>query len=234
MRLRVFSSVIKRWLFPRTGSSGRSLFSKEFYQREDESPDERFYQVPRFVRHIDDEACEALKAFYDQLLPENAALLDLMSSWVSHLPENRKWKMVSGLGMNEEELRNNPVLSDFQVRNLNIVPKLPYAEHTFDACLIAVSVQYLTQPVAVFKEIARVLVPDGLCCVSFSNRLFPTKAIRAWRTSGDAGHVGLVTSYFAESHGFEKPEFKDLSPYPGRTDPLYVVVARAKTRHQEE
>ena len=234
MRLLVFSSLIKRWLFPRTGSSGTSLFSKAFYQREDESPDEYFYEVPRFVRHIDDEACEALKAFYDQLLPDNSALLDLMSSWVSHLPENRKWKRVSGLGMNEEELRNNPVLSDVQVRNLNTIPKLPYAQHTFDACLIAVSVQYLTQPVAVFKEIARVLVPEGVCCVSFSNRLFPTKAIRAWRASGDAGHVGLVKSYFAESDRFEKPEFKDLSPYPGRTDPLYVVFARVKTRYQEE
>ena len=102
MRLLVFSSLIKRWLFPRTGSSGTTLFPKAFYQREDESPDEHFYEVPRFVRHIDDEACEALKAFYDQLLPENAALLDLMSSWVSHLPENRKWKRVSFTGEMEK------------------------------------------------------------------------------------------------------------------------------------
>ncbi len=229
MRLRIVSTLIKQWLFHRAGSSGASLFSKDFYEREDESPDEQFYEVPRFVRHIDDEACEALKKFYDRLLPDNAAILDLMSSWVSHLPGDRKWKMVSGLGMNEEELRNNPVLTDFQVRNLNTQPELPYADQTFDACLIAVSVQYLTQPVAIFREIARVLVPEGACCVSFSNRLFPTKATRAWRTSGDAGHVRLVKSYFAEAQRFEKTEFKDISPYPGRTDPLYVVVARVNS-----
>ena len=233
MRLRSVSTAIKRWLFPRAGSSGASLFSEDFFQREDESPDEHFYEVPRFVRHIDDDACEALKKFYDRLLPDNAAILDLMSSWVSHLPEDRKWSMVSGLGMNEEELRNNAVLTDFQVGNLNTHPELPYADQTFDACLIAVSVQYLTQPVAIFREIARVLVPEGACCVSFSNRLFPTKATRAWRTSGDAGHVRLVKSYFAEAQRFEKTEFKDISPYPGRTDPLYVVVARVKTRPQE-
>ena len=233
MQLRAFTTVIKQWLFPRAGSSGASLFSKDFYQREDESPDEHFYELARFVRHIDDEACEALKEFYDELLPDNAAILDLMSSWVSHLPGDRKWKIVSGLGMNEEELRNNPVLTDFQVGNLNTHPELSYADRTFDACLIAVSVQYLTQPVAIFREIARVLVPEGACYVSFSNRLFPTKATHAWRTSGDAGHVRLVKSYFAEAKRFQEPEFKNISPYPGRTDPLYVVVARVKTRPQE-
>ena len=205
-----------------------TLFPKEFFQREDETPDEHFYRMPRLVRHIDDEACEALARFYDQMLPENAALLDLMSSWVSHLPKERLWRKVSGLGMNEEELKENPVLTDFQVKNLNTDPELPYEGQTFDACLIAVSMQYLTNPIEVFKEIARVLVPEGVCCVSFSNRMFPTKAVAAWRMAGDEDHARLVETYFIESLGFQTPEFKDISPNPGRTDPLFVVMAKAK------
>ena len=224
--------MIKNLLFPEVNLLTIPPFPNKNFQREDESPDENFYEIPRFERHIDDEACEALTKFYDQLLPENFAILDLMSSWVSHLPKERKWKTVSGLGMNEEELRNNPVLDDFQVRNLNTKPELPYADHKFNACLIALSVQYLTQPLAVFREIARVLVPAGVCCVSFSNRLFPAKAVRAWRMTDDMDHVKLVRSYFKESQNFQEPEFRNISPFPGRSDPLYVVVAKRDQQYR--
>ncbi len=104
-----------------------------------------------------------------------------MSSWVSHLPDHKHYSRVSGHGMNQIELQNNTQLTDFHIQNLNTEQQLPYGDEEFDLCTIAVSVQYLTSPVQVFKEIYRVLKPNGTCCVSFSNRMFPTKAILAWR-----------------------------------------------------
>lgn len=202
-----------------------SQFGPEHFARIDESEDTAFYVQPRFVTHIDDEACNALAEWYQANLPEGGDILDLMSSWVSHLPP-KTFGRISGLGMNGDELSANPRLTDYAVHDLTANPSLPYDDASFDACLIAVSVQYLTHPFGVFAEIARILRPGGICAVSFSNRMFPTKAIALWRAMDDVGHAKLVGHYFVEAGGFEQPEFTDISPHPGETDPLYLVTAR--------
>ncbi len=201
-------------------------FEPEYFARRDNADDAEFYVPPRLVHHLDQPARDALTDFYRRTIPADARVLDLMSSWVSHLPDDAGYATVAGLGMNRAELDANPRLTDRVVQNLNSDPRLPYGDDSFDACLIALSVQYLTDPLAVFAEIARVLAPSGVCAVSFSNRCFPTKAVAIWQALDDPGHAGLVVTYFRRTPGFGEPAFDDLSPDP-RTDPLFVVSARA-------
>ena len=198
----------------------------ENFTRQDESDDALFYAEARLVTHIDEAACAALAESFRKLLPGGGDLLDLMSSCVSHLPADVAYGRVCGLGMNQVELDANPRLTDTVIHDLTSDARLPFADGGFDGCMITVSVQYLTRPVAVFGDIARVLKQDAPCAVSFSNRCFPTKAVAVWRSLGDTDHARLVGHYFTETGRFETPEFADLSPDPGRTDPLYMVTAR--------
>ncbi len=146
-----------------------------------------------------------------------------MSSWVSHLPPEIAYASVTGLGMNAAELARNPRLTSVVVQNLNERPALPFEDAAFDAALICVSIQYLTQPVEVARELARVVRPGGSLVVTFSNRCFPTKAVAVWRATDDRGHVALVERYFEAAGGWEAPEAIVAS---GRGDPLYAVIAR--------
>lgn len=203
-------------------------FPREYFQRIDESDDGQFYTTARKVVHIDDGAIQALREQFAVLLPENGTLLDLMSSWRSHLPEALKPKRVVGLGMNAEEMADNPQLDRYTVQNLNLNPMLPYEDDAFDGAFCTVSVQYLTQPTAVFSEVRRVLKPGGIFIVSFSNRCFPTKAVAVWQGTGDRAHLALVTAYFEQSGGWE-----DVTAWqkPGKGwlaqgDPLYIVHGR--------
>lgn len=196
----------------------------QFFRREDMSSDRFFYEVPRFVTHIDDATIEALTSFYREAVPPGSRVLDLMSSWVSHLPSDVEFARVAGLGMNEEELRNNPRLTDLAVHDLNAAPALPYEDASFDVALCAVSVQYLTSPVEVFREVGRVLAPGGTFAVTFSHRMFPTKAVEVWRQLGAADRVRLVASYFGMAGNFGEPIFVDRSPEG--VDPLWCVVAQ--------
>ena len=167
-----------------------------------------------------------LKGFYRSLLKDGDSVLDLMSSWVSHLPEDINYSKVSAQGMNKVELEANPQLTDFIVQNLNTNQVLPYGNKEFDLCTIAVSVQYLTSPVRVFGEIARVLKPNGKCCVSFSNRMFPTKAILAWRMSSNEDHCNLVTQYFKKTEMFAEVKVERLVEENGYYDPLFAVIGK--------
>ncbi len=203
-----------------------SPFERSHFNREDETGDELFYSEARLVTHVDDDAIEALGLHYRKSLPEGGAWLDLMSSWISHYPQGMQSARVSGLGMNEEELAVNLQLDDYVVHDLNADPVLPYETESFDAITIAVSVQYLQRPVLVFREISRVLNPGGICMVSFSNRCFPTKAIRLWLGTDDATHIQIVGAYFHFAKGYTSPQAIDISPNPGETDPMIVVQAR--------
>jgi SAM-dependent methyltransferase len=194
------------------------------FRRADESPDRAFYAAPRFVTHIDDGAIAAVTALYRELLPAGGAVLDLMSSWVSHLPDDVAYTRVAGLGMNAAELAANPRLTDWCVQDLNAEPRLPYADAAFDGAGCCVSVQYLTQPAAVFREVARVLRPGAPFVVTFSNRCFPTKAVAAWQALDDAAHLELVATYLAVAGGFGPAEVR--AHRPRRGDPLWGVVAR--------
>ena len=201
----------------------------QFFAKEDSSDDSLFYEIPSLVTHIDDNACMVLKSFYRSLLKDEDSVLDLMSSWVSHLPEDINYSKVSGQGMNKVELEANPQLTDFIVQNLNINQVLPYGDEEFDLCTISVSVQYLTSLVRVFGEFASVLKPNGKCCVSFSNRMFPTKAILAWRLSSNEDHCNLVSQYFKKTEMFAEVKVERLVEENGYYDPLFALIGQKKS-----
>jgi len=204
----------------------RGPLPTSLFRRADESPDAVFYQTPRFVMHIDDEAIAAVTRLYREYFPTGGAVLDLMSSWVSHLPADVSYRRVVGLGMNADELAANRRLERFVVQDLNADPRLPFADAEFDAAAICVSVDYLIRPVEVLRECGRVLVPGGPLVVTFSNRCFPTKVIAAWQMLDDGGHQMLVERYFAEAGNWRAVERLDRSPRDG-IDPLYAVVGRS-------
>ncbi len=195
-----------------------------YFQRQDERADEDFYTTPRLVVHIDDGAIRALTALLAKVLPPQGTYLDLMSSWRSHLPAELAPTRVVGLGMNAAEMADNQQLDEHLVHNLNENPTLPFADEEFDAAICTVSVQYMTQPLAVFREVNRILKPSGLFVVSFSNRCFPTKAVATWLAGGDREHLGLVQHYFAAAGNWR--ESKAAVNTPHNADPLYVVWAQ--------
>jgi SAM-dependent methyltransferase len=207
---------------------GDGLMPPAAYAREDESGDDAFFLVPRKVVHIDDGAIDALGRLYADVLPAGGRLLDLMSSWRSHLPEGFRAAEVVGLGMNAEEMADNPQLTRFAVHDVNREPRLPFGDAEFDGATCAVSVQYLVHPLRVFREVARVLRPGAPFVVAFSNRCFPTKAVAAWLYADDEQHVALVRSYFEGAGGFVDVKDEDRSP-GGYGDPLYAVWGRAGT-----
>ena len=194
-------------------------FEPGHFARVDETDDRLFYTMPRLVRHIDDGACAALTGYFAQTLPAGGVILDLMSSYASHLPEGPPFQAVIGLGMNAAEMAANPQLTGAIIQDLNKAQRLPFADAVFDACVLSVSVQYLIEPVAVFNDVGRVLKPDAPLIVSFSNRCFPTKAVAIWRGLDDADHARLIALYLAQTARFAEPEFQDLSPPRGAGDP---------------
>lgn len=204
-----------------------------FYPQ-DGRPDAQFYAGPRLVDHIDRTAIGEVSALYGRLIPKGARVLDLMASWHSHLPSELDPAAFTGLGMNRQELDANPALTERVVHDLNLEPTLPFPDAAFDAVVCTVSVEYLTQPFAVFREIARVLAPGGRLIVSFSNRWFPTKAIRLWEGIHEFERPGLVLEYLLESGLFAELETWSLRGLPRpaddkyadrllRSDPIYAV-----------
>ena len=193
----------------------------EAFAKIDPSNDDAFYSVPRFVTHIDTSAVRALSLFYEAALPMDGVVLDLMSSWVSHLPSSFSGRVI-GHGMNAEELAANQQLTDFFVQNLNLQPELPVAEGSFDAALCCVGVQYLARPHEVFSDVARVLRPGAPFIISFSNRCFPAKAVAVWRALDGRGHADLVTLYLHNA-GFQRIERHVLCDGTSG-DPLTAIV----------
>ena len=203
-------------------SSMTGSFPPGFLDRLDSGSDAAFYAAPRLVTHIDDAAIAAVGALYDEL-GIRGRVLDLMSSWISHFrttPES-----LVGLGMNARELEANAELRERVVQDLNVDPRLPFDTDSFDHVVCCVSIDYLVRPLEVFTEVARVLRPGGLFVCTFSNRCFPTKAIRGWLQTDDAGRIGIVRRYFGLTEGFESPvdEFRVAPRFFG--DPLYAVWA---------
>ncbi len=195
------------------------------FDKLDTGDDLMFYAPPRLVTHIDDTATAALTEFYRSVLPAGGRLIDLMSSWVSHLPPEQAYAGVVGHGMNSTELSANPRLSHWFIQNLNEDPALIFDDDAFEAALCCVGVQYLQQPLSVFKEVRRILAPGAPFIVSFSNRCFPTKAVAVWRALELRGHVALVKLYLERS-GFGHLTVDVLAD--GRSgDPLVAVTGRA-------
>ncbi len=200
---------------------------EDAFRRTDEAPDEEFYLTPRLVTHIDERAIAAVTQLYQEFFPPGGEILDLMSSWVSHLPPEVVYRRVIGLGMNEVELRRNERLDAYMVQNLNANPELPFGEAEFDGAGICVSIDYLTRPVEVLREVGRVLKADAPLIVTFSNRCFPTKAVEIWHRLDDQGHMKLVEDYFQEAGNFRNIRSLDRSPRRVFSDPLYAVVAES-------
>ena len=193
------------------------------FAKADPSPDPLFYAEPRLVTHIDDAAVATVTELYRGLLPAGGAILDLMSSWVSHLPAEVAYAGVTGLGMNAAELAANPRLDRRLVQDLNADPILPLPDRSFDAACICVSVQYLQRPVEVFAELARVLRPGAPLVVTFSNRCFPTKAVAIWRALDGAGQQRLMALAMRDA-GFAATE--QGASVPRRGDPIWAVIGR--------
>jgi SAM-dependent methyltransferase len=205
-------------------------FPDGFFSRHDNNDDATFYDTPRLVTHIDDGAIAMVSEMYVELGlsgPGAGHQLDLMSSWISHLPERPDALTV--LGMNAAELERNPQATACVVQDLNESPTLPFADATFDGAMCCVSVDYLVRPIEVFDEVARVLKPGRPFVCTFSNRCFPTKAIQGWSQTDDATHCTIVAEYFRRAHGFGTPTAQRRQPSAtirGR-DPLFAVWAFA-------
>lgn len=197
----------------------------EAFTKQDSGDDLAFYAPPRLVTHIDEGTVAALTAYYRKVLPANGVLLDLMSSWISHLPDDLPAAAVIGHGMNAEELAANPRLTRWFVQNLNAKPVLPLADASCDGAMCCVGIQYLQHPVEVLSDVRRVLRPGAPFVVSFSNRCFPTKAVAIWRALDTDGHAALVRLYL-ERAGFSEVEIAVLAD-GGRSDPLVAVMGRA-------
>ncbi|MBS3755839.1 MAG: methyltransferase domain-containing protein [Desulfobacterales bacterium] len=204
------------------------------FARDDETDDTRFYEKPRLVTHIDDRAIETISGLYGEFLSPEMRVLDLMSSWRSHVPENARPKEMIGLGMNAREMEDNPQLTDFVIHDLNEKPQLPFADNTFDRIICTVSVEYMTRPLEIFIESARILKPGGVLIHTFSNRWFPPKVIRLWTELHEFEHMGLVMDYFLRtekftdlatfsSRGWDRPETDRYWPDMPQSDPVFAV-----------
>lgn len=215
------------------------FFSDGSFNREDQRPDPEFYQEPRFVHHLDATAREMVKNTYGRFLTDGMRVLDLMSSWESHIPERTYFDQLMGLGLNKNEMRKNADLSDFRIQDLNADATLPFASDTFDAVINTASIEYLNDPIKIFKEVWRVLRSDGYFIVTFSNRWFRTKAIQIWSELHEFERMGLVLEYFLRAGGYgdlhtysirglPRPYDDKYFPELPYSDPVYAVWGRKK------
>ncbi|MBU1191214.1 MAG: methyltransferase domain-containing protein [Gammaproteobacteria bacterium] len=211
--------------------------SGDVLARLDPREDAVFYQSPRLVQHIDATARAQITEIYSRFLQPGMRVLDLMSSWQSHLPEPLTDLQVTGLGMNAQELAENPRLSESIVHDLNVQPQLPFAAGSFDAVICTVSVEYLVQPIEVFRDIARILKPGAPFILTFSDRWFPTKAIELWSDLHAFERLGLVLDYFRRAGGFvdlgteslrglPRPEDDPYADKLAHSDPVFAVWGR--------
>lgn len=218
----------------RINGAATDFFSDEPFVRADETPDALFYGKPRFTRHLDDTAIEIVTELYGGYLEGGSRVLDLMASWESHIPEGVEPERLTGLGLNARELERNPRLSDYRVHDLNAQPTLPFGDGTFDLVICTVSVEYLTDPVGIFREVGRILKPEGMFITTFSNRWFPQKAIRIWEELHEFERMGLVCEYFIRSgvfdrirtysvRGLPRPVSDAYYPRLLLSDPVYAV-----------
>jgi SAM-dependent methyltransferase len=196
-----------------------------FFDRQDPRDDADFYAAPRFVTHIDEGAVRAVCELYDELGVPDGRVLDLMGSWISHLSRRPEGGLVV-LGMNAAEVAANPLAEEHVLHDLNRDPQLPFPDAAFDAVTCCVSIDYLIRPIAVLHEVARVLRPQGVVVITFSNRCFPTKAIRGWLLTSEADHLAIVSAYVGQAVGFGPVTAHRRTPEGWHGDPLYGVWAR--------
>mmetsp|Transcript_29301 Transcript_29301/g.32428 ORF Transcript_29301/g.32428 Transcript_29301/m.32428 type:complete len:341 (+) Transcript_29301:74-1096(+) len=220
--------LVKEW------PKDKPPFEDRDFERQDENDDGSFYAVPRLVYHIDEPAVASLTQYYRNNISAGSDILDICSSWVSHYPLEfpKTMKRISATGMNPLELKFNDQLTDFEGRNLNKDPKLPYKDNSFDAVTCVVSIDYLNKPIQILKEVHRVLRPGGKVIISQSNRCFSTKAVRMWLTMNDRQHLDLINGYLQYAGGFEPRKAFDISatmPDNSYRDPMFIIEAVKET-----
>jgi SAM-dependent methyltransferase len=201
-------------------------FPDGFFDRSDAADDGAFYALPRLVTHIDPGAIAAVGELYDELQLDGE-VLDLMGSWVSHF--KHRPSRLTVLGMNAAELDANPDAHERTVHDLNADPALPFPDGSFDAAVCCVSVDYLVHPIEVFRDVARIVRRGGTFVCTFSNRCFPTKAIRGWLATSDQEHCEIVAEYFRRSGGWSEPVMSRRTSLDARGDPLYAVWGTRRT-----
>jgi len=211
-------------------------FTPDLFERFDETDDALFYAFPRRVVHLDDGALAAVRRFFAEALPHDASLLDLMASWRSHYPEEIAPRRAVGLGLNAEEMSENPDLDAHVVHDLNRDPRIPFADAEFDAATLTVSMQYLVHPIEVFRDVRRVLRPGGRFVVVLSQRCFPPKAVKIWQQCANMRErMELGMAYFRYAGGFEDLLGVDLRPNPPPDgDPVVAVFASRAGRAERE
>ncbi len=213
------------------------MIKTEHFVRDDDRPDPVFYRKARFVNHLDSLALSTVEDLYARLIPKGSRILDLMASHDSHLRSDIEPSAVVGLGLNQEELDANPVLTETVVHDLNADPHLPFEDNEFDVVINTVSIDYVVHPVELFREVHRILKPKGLFIVVFSNRMFPPKAVYIWKTLTESQRCDLVKRYFQlaggffvegslESKGKPRPKDDKYYSYGIPSDPIYALWAR--------
>lgn len=224
----------------RWDSLATDFFAEDAFTRENEQDDSEFYQKPRFTTHLDDKALENVRSLYSKLLEPEMDVLDLMSGWKSHIPQEVKLNSLTGLALNEEEMKNNPQLTDYVIQDVNHNPRLPFEDNSFDAIICTSSVEYVTKPLELFRECARILRPNGVFINVFSNRWFPPKVVKVWTELQDFERMGLVLEYYLRTEEFNDLETYSIRGYPRPvedsyfpqvtlSDPIYAVWGKAKT-----
>ena len=194
------------------GSISREVLSRPQRRKIDESDDRLFYSFPRLVTHVDSSFLSKVTQLYRTTIPPGSTVLDLGSSWISHLPEEVEYKRVIGHGLNGAELAKNSRLDSFFIRDLNKEPDGWEIESgSVDAVVCCVSIQYFQLPERVLAECWKILRPGGVVIISFSDRMFGSKAIDAWSANTSYGRCQLVRSYFQAIEGFERIQVLDQS-----------------------
>lgn len=217
------------------------FFAETSFHRNDPRPDADFYAKNRFVHHMDARARQNLAALYKSFVQPGDKVMDLMAGWESHIPDTLEPSSIHGIGLNANELTHNPALTAHTIQDLNTNPALAFNDQEFDSAICSLSVEYLTNPIPIFKEVARVLKPGGPFIVSFSNRWFPEKAIGIWENLHEFERLGLVTEYFLtsdryeaistiSSRGYPRPGDDDYFPRLRLSDPMYAVIGRTRNR----
>jgi SAM-dependent methyltransferase len=208
------------------------------FARDQEGPDAEFYEKPRIIDHLDSLALATVEELFARLIPEGSRILDLMAGPSSHLPGELNPVAVTGVGLNQEELDANAALTDKVIHDINGDPRLPSEDELFDVALLTISVQYVTHPIEIFREVARVLKPGGLFITTFSNRMFPPKSVNIWKATNESERVELVQGYYAksdrfvvsgdfESKGKPRPEDDKYYEMGIPSDPIYAVWGKA-------
>ena len=206
----------------RHDSIATDFWSDDAFVRQDPSPDDAFYAMPRLVDHLDKNCSRQIAELYRRLIPLDGRILDLMSSWVSHLPADFANADITGLGMNQHELEQNPLLTQNLVHDLNQQTAIPFDDQTFDAIICTASIEYLVKPDQVFAELSRILKPGAPLVITFSNRWFPPKAIQAWGHAHKFERMGLVFEYFIQNGDFENLHSYSLRGLPRPSNDRYA------------